>query len=57
MKITIENPTYKQVVSIELTDKDDAGLHELVAGLIIPALLAIGYDKGNVDDYFSEQNE
>jgi len=51
MKITIENPTYKQVVSVELKGKDDADLHIVMEELILPVLKAVGYSNQSIAEY------
>lgn len=52
MKITIENPTYKQKVIIEKEELDDANINNIWEELIKPCLLAMGYQQNSIDEYF-----
>ena len=55
MKITIENPTYSQIISVERTDLDDATISQMMDEIIIPILISAGYTEKVIEEYFSEE--
>lgn len=53
MKITIERPSYKNIITIE-EDGDDFTLPRLIELLIIPALKAMEFSSETIEKYFDE---
>jgi len=56
MKIILEQPSYKKVVTIE-TEADDLTITDIRDELLIPALLALGFHPQNVQDLFFDEGE
>ena len=56
MKIILEQPSYKKVVTIE-TEADDLTITDIRDELLIPALLAVGFHPNNVQELFFDEED